>query len=70
MPSQARPPDRTSSVVVGLDPQARVAVVDAADHQPEPGPLGMGGHEAEGRHALEHRLVRPARRSGSGRSGP
>ena len=35
MPNQARPPDSTSSVVVGLEPQARLAVVDAADHQPE-----------------------------------
>ena len=40
----------------GLDPQPGVAVVDAADHQPEPGALAVGGHEAERRPALEHRL--------------
>ena len=45
----------------GLDPQARVAVVDAADHQPEPGPLAVGGHEPERRPALEHRLELRAR---------
>ena len=57
MPSQARPPDRTSSVVVGLHPQARVAVVDAADHQAEARARRVRGHEAERGHALEHRLL-------------
>ena len=36
-----------------------VAVVDAADHQPQSRPLGVGGHEPEGRHALEHRFLDP-----------
>ena len=38
MPSQARPPDSTSSVVVALT-HSPGAVVDAADHQAEPGAL-------------------------------
>ena len=54
----------------GLDPQPGVAVMDAADHQPEPGPLAVGGHEAERRPALEHRLELRARRRRSARSGP
>ena len=37
MPSQARPPDRTSSVVVALTQRPGLPVVDAADHQPEAG---------------------------------
>ena len=28
--------------------------MDAADHESQPRPLGMGGHEAEGRHPLQH----------------
>ena len=40
-----------------LDPQPRVAVVDAADHQPETRPFGLGGHEPERRPALEHRVL-------------
>ena len=32
-------------------------VVDAADHQAEARALRVRGHEAEGRHALEHRLL-------------
>ena len=47
----------------GLDPQPRGAVGGAADHQPEAGPLAVGGHEAERRPALEHRLELGARRA-------
>ena len=57
MPSHARPPDRTSSVVVAFTQSAGVAVVDAADHQAKARPRGMRGHEAERGHALEHRLL-------------
>ena len=60
IPSQARPPDRTSSVVAAFTHSAGVAVVDATDHQAEPGALRLGGHEAERRPALEHRLLGPA----------
>src|SRR5436190_8870269 len=31
----------------GLDPQTRVSIVDAADHQSEPGACGLRGHEPE-----------------------
>ena len=41
----------------GLDPQARVAVVDATDHQAEPRALRVRGHEPERGPALEHRLL-------------
>ena len=41
----------------GLDPQPRVPVVDAADHQAEAGASGVRGHEAERGPALEHRLL-------------
>ena len=40
-----------------LDPQARVAVVDATDHQPQPRSLRVRGHEPERGPALEHRLL-------------
>ena len=50
MPSQARPPDRTSRVVAALTHRPGVPVVDAADHEPEAGPLVVGGHEAERGH--------------------
>ena len=33
--------------------------MDAADHQAEPRPARVGGHEAERRQALEHRLLGP-----------
>ena len=56
-PSQARPPERTSRVVAALTQSRGLAVVDAADHQPEPGPLRVRRDEAEGGPALEHRLV-------------
>src|SRR5712671_1832472 len=41
----------------GFDPQARFAVVDATDHQPEPSPRRVRGHEPERRPALEHRVL-------------
>src|SRR6185436_18216215 len=41
----------------GLDPESRVAVVDAADHQPEASPGRVGGKEPKGGPALEHRLI-------------
>ena len=41
----------------GLDPEPRVPVVDAADHEPEPGVLRVRGQEPEGGHAFEHRLL-------------
>ena len=56
MPSQARPPDSTSSVVAALIQRPGLAVVDAAHHQPEPGTARMRGHEPERRPALEHGL--------------
>ena len=55
--SQARPPDSTSSVVVALIQSPGCAVVDAADHEAEPRPLRVRGHEPERRQALEHRLL-------------
>src|SRR6185369_2613053 len=41
----------------GLDPDARMPVVDAADHQSDARPFRVGADESEGRPALEHRLV-------------
>ena len=57
IPSHARPPDRMSSVVVAFTQSAGVPVVDAADHQAEARARRVRGHEAEGGHALEHRLL-------------
>ena len=52
MPSQARPPDRTSSVVAALTQSAGLAVVDAADHEPERGRLVCA--------AMKPRVVQPS----------
>ena len=41
----------------GLHPQAGRAVVDATDHQPEPRVRRVGRDVAEGRPALEHRVL-------------
>jgi hypothetical protein len=40
-----------------LDPEPGLAVVDAADHQPEPCPAHVCRHVPERREALQHRLL-------------
>ena len=63
MPSWARPPERTSSVVTVFASRPGVAVGDAGDQQAEAHPLGLRGDVAEGGVALQHRFgVRADRR--------
>ena len=60
MPSQARPPESTSSVVTVLTRSAGVAIGHAGDEQPELHAFGDAGREGQELVAFQHRFFRRA----------